>query len=161
MIRHLAALGSSFAAGPGIEPVADRLAMRSVRNYAHIVATRLGLRLTDLTVSGATTVTILSEPQRVLWRRFPPQVSWLPVDADVVTVTAGGNDLGYLATMIRLGHAGLLNRRAVTRPLGALDAAACPGPGRRPPRRRRAGSRRSWRPSDCGRRQHRCSSSTT
>ena len=61
MIRHLAALGSSFAAGPGIEPVADRLAMRSARNYAHIVAARLGLRLTDLTVSGATTTSAIGD----------------------------------------------------------------------------------------------------
>jgi hypothetical protein len=31
----IAALGSSFAAGPGIEPVADAAAMRSQKNYAH------------------------------------------------------------------------------------------------------------------------------
>ena len=53
--RHVASLGSSFAAGPGIEPAADRAARRSARNYPHLLAARLGAELTDLTVSGATT----------------------------------------------------------------------------------------------------------
>ncbi len=122
MIRHVAALGSSFAAGPGIEPIADARAMRSARNYAHLVAARFGAELTDLTVSGATTATILDTPQRLLWHRFPPQVPQVPADADLVTVTAGGNDVGYLATMVRLGFAGLLRRRFVTRPLAPLLA---------------------------------------
>jgi hypothetical protein len=52
--RHLVALGSSFAAGPGIEPIADRGAMRSARNYPHVLAEHFGAQLTDLTVSGAT-----------------------------------------------------------------------------------------------------------
>ena len=34
----IAALGSSFAAGPGIEPVAHPGAMRSARNYPHLLA---------------------------------------------------------------------------------------------------------------------------
>ena len=67
-VRHLAALGSSFAAGPGIEPFADKRAWRSSPNYAHLLADRLGCDLTDLTVSGATTATILERPQRMLWR---------------------------------------------------------------------------------------------
>jgi hypothetical protein len=66
--RHVAALGSSFAAGPGIPPIVDRFALRSGRNYAHVLADRLGERLTDLTVSGATTTNILERPQRVLIR---------------------------------------------------------------------------------------------
>src|SRR3569623_115027 len=64
--HHLVALGSSFAAGPGIEPVADAGAMRAARNYPHLLAERLGAELTDLTVSGATTGTILSKAQRTL-----------------------------------------------------------------------------------------------
>lgn len=50
-------------------------------------------------MAGATTATLLEEPQRRGWRRFPPQVTGLPGDADLVTVTAGGNDLGYIGTM--------------------------------------------------------------
>ncbi|MGO2537352.1 MAG: hypothetical protein ACTH8W_14405 [Brachybacterium tyrofermentans] len=55
----LAALGSSFAAGPGIDPVVDAGAQRSAHNYAHQLAERLGARLVDRTVSGATTANIV------------------------------------------------------------------------------------------------------
>ncbi len=95
-VLRMVALGSSFAAGPGIEPVVDRAAGRSGRNYAHLVATRLGASLVDATVSGATTETVLRARQRVGLRTFPPQIELVTADADLVTVTAGGNDLGYL-----------------------------------------------------------------
>lgn len=97
----IAALGSSYAAGPGIPPIEDVAAMRSGANYAHLLAQRLGARLTDLTVSGATTETILDAPQTA-WNglRIPPQIGGLPADAELVTLTAGGNDLGFIgATM--------------------------------------------------------------
>ena len=51
------ALGSSFAAGPGIAPRAagsPRRAGRSARNYAHLAAARLGLDLDDVSYSRAT-----------------------------------------------------------------------------------------------------------
>jgi len=116
--RHVASLGSSFAAGPGIRPVDHRMALRSARNYPHLLADRLGARLTDLTVSGATTATILHDPQRVLGLRFPPQVSGLAADVDLVTVTAGGNDLNYIGCVLRAAYAGRLSQRAITRGVG-------------------------------------------
>jgi lysophospholipase L1-like esterase len=118
--RHIASLGSSFAAGPSIEPVADRAARRSARNYPHLLAARLGAELTDLTVSGATTDTILDTPQRVLNQVFPPQLQGLPADVDLVTITAGGNDLKYASSMVRFAMAGLLSSHLITRPLGVL-----------------------------------------
>lgn len=98
-----AALGSSFAAGPGIPPTLDRFAMRSGNNYPNILARRLGAELTDLSVSGATLKNILSEPQTYYFSviRFEPQVTCLPPDADIVTITGGGNDLGYIGGIIR------------------------------------------------------------
>src|SRR6185437_2428964 len=39
---HYAALGSSFAAGPGISPIIDQPAIRSGRNYPHVLAERRG-----------------------------------------------------------------------------------------------------------------------
>lgn len=117
-VRHLASLGSSFAAGPGIRPVDHRMALRSARNYPHLLAERLGARLTDLTVSGATTATILDVPQRVLGLGFPPQVDGLSPDVDLVTVTAGGNDLSYIGGMLQAAYAGRLSARAITRRLG-------------------------------------------
>ncbi len=98
---RIASLGSSFAAGPGIEPVVDAGAMRSGRNYPHLLAEALGASLTDLTVSGATTASILSEPQLLPFGgTVPPQLDGLPADADLVTVTAGGNDLQYIGSML-------------------------------------------------------------
>lgn len=76
--RHIASLGSSFAAEPGIEPLANRAAMRSARNYPHLLAERLGADLSDLTVSGATTGTILDTPQRMRGHVFPPQSPGTP-----------------------------------------------------------------------------------
>lgn len=89
------ALGSSMAAGPGLWPRAagsPLLAMRSTRNYPHLVAQRCGLDLIDVTYSGATTANILTRPQR----GAPPQVTALDGSEEVVTVTIGGNDVGYV-----------------------------------------------------------------
>lgn len=96
--KHVVSLGSSFAAGPSIEPVADPNALRSKRNYAALLAQRLGARHTDLTVSGATTANVLHEPQVPYPHRwwhgratpFPPQIEGVPADADLVTITIGG-----------------------------------------------------------------------
>jgi lysophospholipase L1-like esterase len=99
--KTIAALGSSFAAGPTIEPVEDADAMRSARNYPHLLAQLLGATLVDLTVSGATTANILSTPQLTMTgREFAPQINGLPADADLVTITAGGNDLQFIGSIL-------------------------------------------------------------
>lgn len=94
MSRYVA-LGSSMAAGPGIGPRADGApwaAGRSARNYAHLVAAESGLDLVDVTYSGATTGNVLREPQH----GAPPQISALTGSENLVTVTIGGNDVGYV-----------------------------------------------------------------
>jgi lysophospholipase L1-like esterase len=97
----IAAVGSSFAAGPGIEPVTDAVAMRSGRNYAHQLAERLGARLVDLTVSGATSANVVDTPQQMPnGQVFPPQLDGVPADADVITITVGGNDLQFAGSML-------------------------------------------------------------
>jgi lysophospholipase L1-like esterase len=98
--------------------MADANAMRSSRNYAHLLAEALGARLTDLTIGGATTATILDTPQRLGLRRFPPQIDGLPRDADLVTITAGGNDLRFAASLLKAGWAGWFAQHALTRSLG-------------------------------------------
>ena len=105
---HIAALGSSFAAGPGIQPIANESAGRSQANYAHQLATRiqasrpdLRVRLTDLTVSGATILNVLDERQHAGdGTTFTPQLQGLPPTADIVTFTCGGNDIGYIGGMM-------------------------------------------------------------
>jgi hypothetical protein len=100
---RIASLGSSFAAGPDIPPQIEPLAaMRSGQNYPHLLAQRLNAELTDLSVSGATLLNITVEPQSAPLSEqvFPPQISNIPKDADIITVTAGGNDLNYIGGMI-------------------------------------------------------------
>jgi lysophospholipase L1-like esterase len=119
--QHLVSLGSSMAAGPGIPPTIDKAAMRSGRNYPHLLAEELDAKLTDLTVSGATTATVLVKSQRSLrGGSFAPQVEGVPADADLATVTIGGNDLRYVAGLFAGSVAGWLRRIPV---LGLAGAA--------------------------------------
>ncbi len=102
----IAALGSSFAAGPTLEPVADRAAMRSAKNYPNLLAQALHADLIDLTVSGATIANVLDTPQVIAPRvQFAPQLEGLPPDADLVTITTGGNDLRLIGPMLAIAWA--------------------------------------------------------
>ncbi|KAJ6137826.1 hypothetical protein N7471_004312 [Penicillium samsonianum] len=98
----IASLGSSFAAGPDIPPqIEPRAALRSGQNYPHLLAQHLNADLTDLSVSGATLLNITVDPQSTPFNvTFPPQISNLPEDANIITVTAGGNDINYIGGMI-------------------------------------------------------------
>ncbi|KFZ05155.1 hypothetical protein V501_08601 [Pseudogymnoascus sp. VKM F-4519 (FW-2642)] len=96
------ALGSSVAAGPGIPPITNRFAQRSANNYPNILAKKLGAELTELSVSGATLKNILSVPQTYFYLiSFEPQIKGIPADADIVTISAGGNDIGYITGIMR------------------------------------------------------------
>jgi lysophospholipase L1-like esterase len=93
------ALGSSFAAGPGLRPRSPgspRHAMRSSINYAHLLADRLGLQLTDVSWSGPTAAQIA---ERLPGR--PAQLEAVTADTALVTLTCGGNDVGYIPRLTR------------------------------------------------------------
>jgi lysophospholipase L1-like esterase len=99
MTGRYVALGSSMAAGPGIRPRARRAPFgsgRSARNYAHLVAQRLNLDLVDVTFSGATTAHVLTERQRGV----QPQIDALDGSERLVTITIGGNDVGYVPLLM-------------------------------------------------------------
>lgn len=94
---HYVAMGSSFAAGPGITEAAepkDRCG-RSKDNYAHQLARSLGLRLTDVTCGGATTAHILGP-----WGELLPQIEAVTPDTSLVTITIGGNDVQYVGGLM-------------------------------------------------------------
>lgn len=93
------ALGSSYAAGPGLLPMVDTGCARSSLNYPSLVARRLGLSLRDVTCSSATTADILSRSQRTPVGSVPPQIDAVGADTRLVTVTIGGNDLGYVGSL--------------------------------------------------------------
>ena len=84
------AMGSSFAAGPGIPEIGPTCG-RSDHNYSHLVAAALELELTDVTCGGATTDHILNTPQGAA----PLQINAVSPDTALVTITIGGNDIEY------------------------------------------------------------------
>lgn len=114
--RRYVALGSSFAAGPGIPPIVDRAAIRSGRNYPALVSQALGTRLVDVSYSGATTTHVRSQGQGRGRSARPAQLAAITPDAALVTVTVGGNDVSYIGGLIR---AGLMF--TVTRPVHRLS----------------------------------------
>jgi len=88
-------MGNSFAAGPGLPPPAPgspRRAGRSAANYAHLVASALGLDLHDVTYSGTTTGDILGPSAA----GQPAQLDAVTQATRLVTITAGGNDVGFV-----------------------------------------------------------------
>ncbi len=91
-------MGSSFAAGPGIEAAVEdspRRCGRSTNNYAHQVARTLNLSLTDVSCSGAKSEHILED-----WRELPAQIEAVNSTSRLVTVITGGNDLGYIGGLM-------------------------------------------------------------
>ena len=93
---RLVSLGSSFASGPGLKPYRNPQASRSKRNYPSIVAERLGADLVDLTSGGSTLLNITESAQGTL----SPQIEGIPSDADIITITSGGNDMAYVGQIM-------------------------------------------------------------
>lgn len=92
------AMGSSFASGPGIAaPAADGLAQcwQSSANYARLLARRLNLTLIDQSCGGATTAHVLRGGQHA----HGPQVDAVTAETKLVTVTIGGNDIGFISNL--------------------------------------------------------------
>jgi lysophospholipase L1-like esterase len=92
------AMGSSFAAGPGVGEPAETPKTRcdrSADNYARLLARALRLTLTDVSCGGATTTHVLGG-----WDELPAQIDAVTADTRLVTVTIGGNDVGYVGRLI-------------------------------------------------------------
>jgi lysophospholipase L1-like esterase len=90
------ALGDSYAAGPLIpNPLLPLGCLKSSNNYAHLAAPGIGLTLRDPTCSGATTED-MTNPQNVdPDGPNPPQFNSLDAETTVVSLTIGGNDIGF------------------------------------------------------------------
>ncbi len=64
-------------------------------NYAHLLADQLELDLTDVTYSGATAAGILDGTDGRASGE-PPQIEAVTAETALVTITGGGNDVGYV-----------------------------------------------------------------
>jgi lysophospholipase L1-like esterase len=92
-------MGSSFGAAPGVgtrAPGSSAPCNQSADNYAHQVAQKFGLELTDVTCGGATTEDMLSRSQHSL----PPQLAAVQPQTQLVTVTVGGNDVSLIKNLV-------------------------------------------------------------
>ena len=102
------ALGDSYSAGSGVLPVdpTNLLCLRSTANYPHVIASRTGARLDDVTCGAA-------ETKHFTQAQYPgvaPQVDALGAGTDLVTLTIGGNDNGtFINAVTACVTAGLLS----------------------------------------------------
>jgi hypothetical protein len=89
------ALGDSYAAGPIIpNQIAPLGCLKSDHNYAHLAAPTIGLPLRDPSCSGATT-NDMTNPQSTELGTNPPQFDSLDAETTRVSLTIGGNDIGF------------------------------------------------------------------
>lgn len=89
-------LGDSYAAGPLIpnQSLSPLGCLRSSNNYSHLAAPSIGLTLKDPSCSGAKT-NHMTEQQNVEPGPNPPQFNSLDASTTVVSITIGGNDIGF------------------------------------------------------------------
>lgn len=92
-------LGDSYAAGPGIpqQIAVDTVpgCAQSNANFAHLLAAMARwVKLTDVSCSGAVTANMMG-PQVTPLGTAPPQFDKLAKNTGAVTVTIGGNDIGF------------------------------------------------------------------
>jgi hypothetical protein len=89
-------LGDSYVAGPFIpNPILPLGCLKSDHNYPHLAAGGIGLPLRDPSCSGATTDD-MTQPQNVdPDGPNPPQFNSLDASSTVVSLTIGGNDIGF------------------------------------------------------------------
>ncbi|MFE9359944.1 SGNH/GDSL hydrolase family protein [Streptomyces olivaceoviridis] len=85
------ALGDSYASAPLVPTQVDATCLRSSQNYPSLVAQSRSATLTDVSCSGATTAD-LTAPQA---DGVPAQLDAVDRRTDLVTLTIGGNDIGF------------------------------------------------------------------
>jgi hypothetical protein len=91
------ALGSSFAAAPGVGTRAQEsppACGQSSENYAHLLARKRHLRLIDRSCSGSISADILHDSKAA-----PAQIDAVNAATELVTITTGGNDVAYIGNL--------------------------------------------------------------
>jgi hypothetical protein len=94
-------LGDSYVSGPlipnqSLDPLG---CLRSSADYPADTAAALGLSLTDISCSGATTSN-MNNPQNVTpGPPNPPQLSVVTSGTQVVSLSIGGNDIGFVSIL--------------------------------------------------------------
>lgn len=94
------ALGDSYAAGPGLPDFEFEPCERSQHNYAHNLAAELDVDGFIDATCGAAVTDDFSRSQKP---GAIPQFDAITHDADLVTVTIGGNDAGFAEVLMTCG----------------------------------------------------------
>lgn len=132
-----AALGDSYSAGFGLTPFSATSPFAATpstdlngcyqaeANYPHLVAATLGLALADETCSGAVTANITTTPQQTMTGQTAPSVqdAALGADTDIVTISIGGNDLGFATVAMNC-----IREWVSLAPLALITATPSPAP---------------------------------
>jgi lysophospholipase L1-like esterase len=94
---QIVGLGDSYAAGPLIpnQSLNPLGCLRSDHNYVHLTASQLGRSLTDVSCSGATTADMTAAQDVTPGPANPPQLNAVTAATQTVTLTIGGNDIGF------------------------------------------------------------------
>ncbi|WP_405015890.1 SGNH/GDSL hydrolase family protein [Kitasatospora sp. NBC_00070] len=100
------ALGDSYASGAGVPDQIDTACTRSSRNYPSLVSAALApTARADVTCGGATTAHMTTTQTG----SGGPQFDALTADTDLVTLTIGGNDIGFADIIVRCATLGLFS----------------------------------------------------
>ncbi len=96
------AIGDSYTAAyrTGETDPRSGACFRSLANYPHQVAEKLGLDLEDVSCGGATTHDALSPQRLVDGTEAPAQIEAVTKDTDLVTISLGANDIDLYGAVI-------------------------------------------------------------
>jgi lysophospholipase L1-like esterase len=75
-----------------------RVDVRS-RDYPQLVAAKYGLKLVDVTCGAAVIPNVVDTKQN----NFPPQIDAVTADTKLITISVGGNDIGFNGTALGCG----------------------------------------------------------
>src|ERR1051326_729171 len=103
-------LGDSYAAGPLIPDQVDLGCLRSDRDYPSLVAAAIGSSAhADPSCSGATTVDMTHSQANGPIIVNSPQLNAVTADDRLVTLTIGGNDIGFVNIILTCASESLLS----------------------------------------------------
>jgi lysophospholipase L1-like esterase len=106
-LRYVA-LGDSYSAASGVLPPdpTSPLCLRSTANYPHVIASRTGARLVDVTCGAAET----KDFKESQYPDVAPQLDAVHRHTQLVTMTIGGNDDNtFIGAIVKCGAAGVSN----------------------------------------------------
>ncbi|NKE61490.1 SGNH/GDSL hydrolase family protein [Lentzea sp. PSKA42] len=109
--RNYVSLGDSFVSGPFIplQRLDPLSCFKSTQNYPSVLARKLGIaNFTDISCGGAQTKD-MAGVQSGIPGQSVPQLSALKADTDLVTVSIGGNDIGFSEIITTCSSRGLVD----------------------------------------------------